>query len=78
MAKKPTGRTKTRPVFSPGTFIQRSRAERPEQKAIWQQVTGAGKSRVRRPFLGVTAPEQTTLRDTLAQQIDRRLRSLNA
>ena len=50
------------------TFIQRSRTKTAEQKALYHQVQGAGRSHVRRPFLGLTPDE--------AQQVDRRLEAL--
>jgi hypothetical protein len=42
---------------SPQTFIQRSRGKSPVEKALFHQVTGAGRSHVKRPFLGLTDGE---------------------
>ena len=39
------------------TMIQRSRRVSPTQKAFAHQVTGAGRSRTKRPFLGLTDAE---------------------
>lgn len=50
------------------TFIQRSRALTAEQKALFHQTLGAGKSKVKRPFLGVTPAER--------EEIDRRIEAL--
>ncbi len=55
------------------TFIQRSRNVGAEEKAIFHNVTGAGKSHVLRPFMGLTETEQDTLTETLAEGIDRLL-----
>lgn len=69
---------RTKKAFSPSTFIQRSRNESSEQKAIWHQVTGAGKSHVLREFLGVTEAEQDSTRQKLEQVLDARLRTLQS
>lgn len=68
---------RSRPRTGP-TFIQRSRNESSEQKAIWHQVTGVGKAHVRRPFFGLTDQEQETGRASLEQLIAQRLRGLSA
>lgn len=65
-------------AFGGATFIQRSRNESSEQKAIWHQVTGAGKSHVKREFLGVTEDEQASARDKLEAVLDARLRTLQS
>lgn len=36
------------------TFIQRSREKSPEEKALYHQVAGAGKSRVKREFFDLS------------------------
>lgn len=72
-------RTKAKPrraPFSTGTFIQRSRAESSEQKAIWHNVTGAGRSHVRREFFGLTEQEQESAKATLERAIAQRLQGL--
>jgi hypothetical protein len=80
MAKFPT-RAKTkkaRRVFSGPTFIQRSRNESSEQKAIFHNVTGAGRSRVVREFFGLTVEEQAKVTGVLAAELDRRLKGMTA
>jgi hypothetical protein len=62
---------------SSGTFIQRSRSESSEQKAIWHQVTGAGRSRVRRQFFGLTDDEQGKVKDVLERQLEARLKTIS-
>jgi hypothetical protein len=37
--------------------VQRSRRRSPQEKAVFHQVTGAGKARVKREFLGLTEAE---------------------
>lgn len=39
------------------TLVQRSRRVSPQSKAFFHEVTGAGRSKVRRPFLGLTDTE---------------------
>jgi hypothetical protein len=55
------------------TFIQRSRQESSEQKAMFHQVTGAGRSHVMRQFFGLTPAEQgialTTLEGLIASRL---------
>lgn len=55
------------------TFIQRSRERTAEQKARFHQVEGAGRSRVTRPFLGLTAPEEAEIDRRITALIDQRL-----
>lgn len=51
---------------TPGsTMVQRSRRLSPQLKALYHQKTGAGRSRVRRPFLGLTDAELRTIATTL-------------
>jgi hypothetical protein len=81
MAAKNTTSTvlkKARRVFSASTFIQRSRRESSEQKAIWHQVTGAGRRGVLRQFFGLTSEEQATVKQVLEGQIAARLRKAGA
>lgn len=50
------------------TLIQQSRRVPDEQKALYHQVLGAGKSRVKRPFLGLTdADEEAITRQVLSK-----------
>jgi hypothetical protein len=69
---------RARSVFSSATFIQRSRHESSEQKAIWHQVTGAGRGHVMRPFFGLTDDEQIKAKGLLAVQIGRRLKAMSS
>jgi hypothetical protein len=56
------------------TFIQRSRNESSEQKAIWHQVTGAGRSHVMRQFFGLTEAEAAVGKAALEGMLETRLR----
>jgi hypothetical protein len=66
-------KTKPKSLFTGGTFIHQSRAISSEQKAIWHNVTGAGKSGVTRKFLGLTDQDQIDLRDGLEKLIEARI-----
>lgn len=57
---------------SGGTFIQRSRAVGAADKAYWHHVSGAGRSRVKRPFLGLSAHEEAKVRDMVAAYLKRK------
>jgi hypothetical protein len=48
------------------TRIQRSRSKRPSEKAAFHQITGAGKSRVKRPFFGLAASDT----DVIVKEVD--------
>lgn len=52
-----------------GTFIQRSRAVAGADKALFHNVTGAGKSKVKRQFFGLTSEERATIVDRLQRHI---------
>ena len=56
-------------------MVQRSRRTSPQDKAFFHQVTGAGKARTKREFLGLTDAEIaqiTTRLDTgLRRKVDR-------
>jgi hypothetical protein len=65
--------TRKRSPFSGTTFVQRSRNESSEQKAIWHNVTGAGRSHVRREFFDLTDDERQAAKDALEGLIDQRL-----
>jgi hypothetical protein len=60
------------------SLIQSSRTVGPEQKALYHQVTGAGKSRVKRQFLGLTHGEATALQATLEGEMRALLRKQGA
>jgi hypothetical protein len=64
---------KAKSLFSGGTFIHQSRTVPSEQKAIYHNVTGAGRSRVIRQFLGLTDQNQIDLRDGLEKLIAQRI-----
>ncbi|WP_291981918.1 hypothetical protein [Luteitalea sp.] len=53
------------------TLVQRSRRVSPQQKALYHQVTGAGRTKVRRPFLGLTAAEMRDIATVLDAGIRR-------
>jgi len=56
------------------TLIQRSRAKRPSEKAAYHQVTGAGQSRVLRPFFGVSPSDEAVLMTEVERRLDTNLR----
>lgn len=60
---------KARTPFSAGTFIQRSRNESSEQKAIWNDPS--------RHFFGLSDEETEKCRGLLAGSLDTRLRELS-
>lgn len=53
------------------TFIQRSRETGAAEKAAYHQIAGAGKRKVKRPFLGLTKADEDALVDRLATHLDR-------
>jgi phage gpG-like protein len=53
------------------TLIQQSRRISAEQKALYHQVLGAGKSRVTREFLGLTDQDEKDIADRVQKAIDR-------
>ena len=52
------------------TFIQGSRNVSAEQKALYHQVQGAGRSHVLRPFLGLTPTDESVIQQRLEALID--------
>lgn len=56
------------------TLIQRSRAKTPAEKALFHQVSGAGKSRVKREFFGLSPDDETWIERELDMAIDVNLR----
>ena len=52
------------------TFIQRSRAVGAEDKARWHDREGAGKSRVKREFLGLTDEEVGKVRTAVERHLE--------
>lgn len=59
------------------TLIQQSRRESPEQKALWNQVQGAGKSHVKREFLGLADEDEQAIATRLQGALEKRLRDLS-
>lgn len=57
---------------SGGTFIQRSRAVAGADKALFHNVSGAGKSKVKRRFFGLSEAEKETIR----QKVQAHLRNV--
>lgn len=58
------------------TLIQSSRRIAPEQKALYHQVLGAGKSHVTREFVGLTEAEERQIATVVDQALQRRLQEL--
>lgn len=56
------------------TLIQRSRDLRPGEKALFHNVSGAGKSRVKREFFDLDASDVDALRDELERRVTKNLR----
>lgn len=55
------------------TLIQRSRRVPASEKAAFHQIEGAGKRRVKREFLGLTAEDERLIVDRVEAFIDRTL-----
>jgi hypothetical protein len=55
------------------TLIQRSRAVRPMEKALVHNVTGAGKSRVKREFFDLDATDIKAMTEELERRVKRNL-----
>lgn len=51
------------------TLIQRSRSIGAQQKAEYQQVQGAGKSHVKRKFMGLTSEDKDAIRAQIGAHI---------
>jgi hypothetical protein len=62
-----------REARTPRTFIGRSRSVSSEQKAIFHQVTGAGRSRVRRPFFDIGQSDAQACSEALEKLIADRI-----
>ncbi len=58
------------------TLIQQSRRIPAEQKALYHQVLGAGKSRVKREFLGLTDQDERDIVDRIDKAMGKALRPL--
>lgn len=68
---KSAGTTRTK--GSGETLIQRSRALGAEEKAIFHNITGAGKSHVLREFMELNADDEDALTQIVEDGIDRLL-----
>jgi hypothetical protein len=73
LAHLPAPRRTARPKRSGPTLIQRSRAVSAEEKALYHNVTGAGRAAVRREFMGLNDEDQDVLTQAVADGIDRLL-----
>ena len=58
------------------TLIQQSRRKSAEEKAMYHQVLGAGKSRVKREFLGLTEQDERDIVDRIQKSIERQISNL--
>jgi hypothetical protein len=58
------------------TLIQSSRGIGAEQKAIYHNITGAGRGHVIREFFGLSADDERELTETIERAIDERLARL--
>ncbi len=58
------------------TMIQESRRKSPEEKALYHQELGAGKSHVKRPFLGLTADDERDIVSLIERGMDRKIANL--
>ncbi|MDP2319579.1 MAG: hypothetical protein Q8O42_09615 [Acidobacteriota bacterium] len=56
-----------------GTLIQRSRSVAGADKALYHNITGAGRSRVKRQFFGLTSEEAKTIRDRVQAHVSRQV-----
>jgi len=57
------------------TLIQQSRRKSPAEKAAFHQITGAGKSRVKREFFGLTTADEDAILKRVDQALDRTLKA---
>jgi phage gpG-like protein len=58
------------------TLIQQSRRVPAEEKALYHQELGAGRSRVKRPFLGLTADDEKAIVARIEAAVDKRIKDL--
>jgi hypothetical protein len=56
-------------------MIQRSRSKASEEKALYHQVLGAGRSRTKREFLGLTPQDEKDITQRIEQHIGRQLKA---
>jgi phage gpG-like protein len=53
------------------TLIQQSRRVPPSQKATYHQLTGAGKSQIKREFFGLTPDDETVIAARIQRELQR-------
>ena len=58
-----------------GTLVQRSREIGGNPKAVWHHLTGAGRSRVKRPFFDLTDGDKALLTERVRAYLDRVIRA---
>jgi hypothetical protein len=51
------------------TFIQRSRQKGSAEKAAYHEIAGAGRSRVKRPFFGLSEADMDVLTDRYTERV---------
>ena len=56
------------------TLVQRSRSVPPAEKAAFHQETGAGKSKVKRQFFGLSAADEAAILERVHRGIEQMLR----
>lgn len=52
------------------TRTQRSRSKRPSEKATYHQITGAGRSRIKRQFFGIAESDAALITKEVGAAID--------
>lgn len=60
-------------VKARSTRIRRSRNKRPSEKAFFHNVSGAGKSRVKREFFGLSEREERQIGEFVTKRLDANL-----
>lgn len=58
------------------TFIQQSRAVPASEKAAFHQITGAGKSHVKREFFGLSPADEQAIVDRIDQYLAQAVRQV--
>lgn len=66
-----------RSLVSRATFIQRSRSESAEQKAIWHNVSGAGPRGILRKFFDLNDSDKQACSDGLTRLLAARVQTIN-
>jgi len=57
------------------TLIQSARMVSPAEKAAFHQVTGAGKSHVKREFFGLSASDEAQIVDRVDEALDKAVKA---